>query len=116
MLEHDQAEEQVRQFVAKFLSADLGCLTPSTRLCHDLGVTGDDGEELMEAFSERFGVEMSGFVFDRHFGSEAECNPLMYALMWLFERERLRLVPITLTDLAEAAQTGVWQTPNRAAV
>ena len=41
-----------------------------SRLLHDLGINGDDAECLMMEFSEKFGVDMSGFDFRKFFMGE----------------------------------------------
>jgi hypothetical protein len=46
-----------------------------------MGIDGDDAVELIEEFSERFGVDMSGFVCSRYFGPEAAWNPLIFLLL-----------------------------------
>ena len=43
-------------------------LKARTTLFGDLGVDGDDGDELMVAFMKRFGVDMTIYRGDRHFG------------------------------------------------
>jgi hypothetical protein len=41
-----------------------------TELENDLGITGDDGAELMKKFSKRFGVNLSDFQVDQYFYPE----------------------------------------------
>ena len=48
---------------------------------YQMGIDGDDAVELIEEFSERFGVDMSGFVCSRYFGPEAAWNPLIFILL-----------------------------------
>jgi hypothetical protein len=104
-------EEQVKQFVAQYLSVKPDRLQPGIRIGHDLGVDGDDGEEFIQAFGERFGVDLSDFRFDQHFGPEGGANPLGCLWYLLVPRCHPRFVPITISDLVEAARKGQWQTP-----
>lgn len=106
-------EGEVKRFVSEFFACRPERLTPTTRLFHDLGVDGADGWEFMAAFGQRFEVNMGEFFAALHFNDEGGCNPVL-VLLWLLYRPRfLRLVPITLGDLVEAARSKQWQTPNR---
>ena len=51
---------------------------PDADIEKDLGCTGDDFFELMEAYAKRFNVDMSGFLwyFHTHDESMATLNPL----------------------------------------
>ncbi len=42
----------------------------NTRIEKDLGVTGDDAAELIEAFAKEFQVDVSHFKFHDYFGPE----------------------------------------------
>lgn len=105
-------EGQVKNLIVEELGVRPEKLAPGTRIMHDLGADGIDGWDLIERFRERFGVDMSEFKFDRHFGAEG-CDPFMYLYCVLFARDRLKFVPITVDDLVEAVERGRWQTPNR---
>ena len=108
MREQDASLDDIRQFVAQRLSVMPGRLSPMTRSGHDLGVDGDDGVEFMQAFAESFAVDLTGFEFDRYFGPEAGCNPVMGIFLRLFHLKQLRSAPITLESLLEAARSGRW--------
>jgi acyl carrier protein len=58
---------QVIHFVAEFTGDSPDKITLSTEVSDDLGIAGDDGEALIDAFSDRFDVDVSGFwlVYDR---------------------------------------------------
>ena len=47
-------------------------VTPSQRLYHDLGLSGDDAAEIFETVSKRYGTEFSGFRFADYFPDESE--------------------------------------------
>ena len=82
-------------------------LTPSTRLLHDLGIDGDDAEEILLDFIERFHVDFSSFHFTDYFGSEAGAGG-----RWLVRKFRggdaLHFAPLTVQDLLDAANRGRW--------
>lgn len=66
---------RIYAFVAKLSGAAQDKLNSGTTLSSDLGIDGDDAQALMLAFSEEFGVDMSGFDITNHFGPEASFNP-----------------------------------------
>lgn len=54
--------EQIREFKLS--------INECTRLEDDLGVTGDEAEELIAAFAKRFNVNIEEFRFEKYFYSE----------------------------------------------
>ena len=52
--------DEVRLFVAEEIGERPDRVELTSRLEEDLGVTGDDAEELLTAFSKRFSVKMEG--------------------------------------------------------
>lgn len=70
------------------------------------GCEGDDAFEFMEAFSERFGVDLTGYRWEFHHSDEAaQLNP-----GWPFKapHQKVERIPLTLALLTEAAAKGVW--------
>lgn len=45
-------------------------ITPDTSIENDLGVTGEDGEELIIKFSKRYNVNIDNFYFTKYFYPE----------------------------------------------
>lgn len=62
--------ERVRLFVAEAAGVSADRVGLDTRIEDGLGVSGDDVADLLNAFAERFGVDLSGLQVDRHVGSE----------------------------------------------
>lgn len=95
-------------------------LTPDTHLAEDLGIAGDDGYELLEAFCETFEIEnMSEIEPYDYFGPEATNPFYVYVLLyyWVFNREKLNepnysLTPLYLRDLVKSAETKRWILPE----
>ena len=102
--------ESVVGFVAESLAVPAERLNAGTRLEEDLGVTGADAADFLKAFSERFGVDMVGLDFHRHFGPEAACNPLSW-LIPLDSHQRYGLCPVTIDHLVRVAETKRWFSP-----
>jgi acyl carrier protein len=111
-------EDRVKEFVSEMCGVVPGRLTPGTTLLGDLGVDGADGWELIEAFGEQFGVDLNGFDPSRHFGPEAGAFPPLFFLQLVRElvlredpHKIAGVVPITVRDLVEAAESKLWRLP-----
>ncbi len=113
---------RVKAFVAeetRISPKKLTKLTPDTDLSEGLGIAGDDGYDLLEAFCEAFEIEnMSEIDPYEYFGPEA-CNPFyVYVLLyhWVFDREKLSdfvgQTPLTLRDLVKSAEAKRWIPPE----
>jgi hypothetical protein len=109
-------DESVMDFVAVETGTKREKLNPASTLFGDLYVDGMDGCELIEAFGERFSVDLSTFDAARHFGPEGCFPPLM---IWNWIRmalkpagmsveERAGLQPIRISDLIAAAREKRW--------
>ena len=95
-------------------------LTPETHLADDLGIAGDDGYELLEAFCEEFEIQnMSEIKPSKYFGTESGPNPfLIYVFFYdlVFGRKELKdndsSVPLYLRDLVKSAEAKRWIPPK----
>jgi Protein of unknown function (DUF1493) len=109
--EADDLPNRVKVFLGNFWREPVERLRPETRLEEDLGMTGDDAYDCLREFAERFGVDMSGLEFHRHFGPEG-CNPLwlFYTPAWLVNHGEY---PVTVDHLVRVAQARRWFSPPR---
>lgn len=92
------------------------------RLFSDLHLDGDPAAGFMAAFTNKFGVDMSGFIWLRYFSDEGwdMLTPIVLALMRANSRrfdQRWRLAraaerDITLGHLVDVAEAGHWIHPN----
>jgi hypothetical protein len=103
----DHPDQSIAQQVMEFLSLQTGInatrISLHSRIESDLGTTGDDADELMEAFFNRFGVDRQGFRFDRHFNEEGFMGCL------LFWRPRPpKKIDLTVGDLVKSADEQRW--------
>ncbi|MCZ6706486.1 MAG: DUF1493 family protein [Chloroflexi bacterium] len=53
--------DEVRAFVAASCAVDRGRVQPETRLYEDLGVNGDDSNDLLREFAAKFQVDLTGY-------------------------------------------------------
>jgi len=104
----DDIYARIKGMVVDHTRVKEAVLTPRSRLLQDLGMDGDDAEEFLTAYAAEFGVDMTGFRFDDHFGPEAAFDPLVYLWWVLFDRKKLQLAPITLADLTRSAREKRW--------
>ena len=126
-LREEQSQEEmnpelyarVKVLVAKqrgFVSAEE--LTPETHLGDDLGIAGDDGYELLEAFCEEFEIQnMSEIEPSEYFGTEGGPNPFeiyvfLYYLVFDREKQHYSCSPLYLRDLVKSAEAGRWIPPE----
>jgi len=99
--------QEVRNYLCERWGVRPDEMTPCSRLLHDLGMDGDDAEEVLSDFAMRFHVDMSSLAFSEHFGTE-----LGAGLRWMVRKtlggKALRKAPITIRDLVESANHGSW--------
>ena len=98
-------------------------ITLETRLVEDLGMAGDDGDELLQAFAAEFGVDMSGMAPLNYFGDEGtglpvpSLVPLAAFLIPSFRASVLRASrgrrALNLRSLVASARTRHWVTPDQ---
>ena len=99
--------EEVAAFVVEQLGVRLERVTPAARVENDLGCTGDDASELLEAFAAKFAVDLAGIEVRRHFGHEG-CMPFLgFYWRWRYGYE-LGADQVTVADLHAAARAGRW--------
>jgi uncharacterized protein DUF1493 len=104
---------EVIAFVAEYCEEPKSRLTADTSINNDLGMAGDDGLEFMQAFSQRFAVDLRTFPHDKYFGVEAAATPISIIaamIRWLTMGKSSKLSPLTLRQLAEAVENGRWGT------
>lgn len=111
-------DESVMEFVAEFTGVRRQQLTLASTLLGDLGIDGADGWELIEAFGQKFEVDLSAFRADRHFGPEG--LPIHAPFVWLWclvswpfrkpqtPEEHAGLRAIRISDLIAAAKEKRW--------
>jgi acyl carrier protein len=91
---------------------EAGQLRDDTSLFHDFGVGGMDGEELLDAIGEEFGIDMTEVPWWDYFGEERPYNPF-YHLYCFLKGKRLDhdIVRLQISDLKTTIDKGSWQPP-----
>lgn len=111
-------EESVIDFVAAFTGFKAERIHSQTTLYGDLGVAGDDGLDLIQAYGKKFQVDLTEFQSEHHFGSEGVSILAPLGLLWMVLRlpfrqkrtpeEEANLRVIRIRDLITFARAGRW--------
>jgi acyl carrier protein len=95
--------EEVKKLIVEHCGATIEDLKSETLIDEDLGCTGDDAWELMEAFQEIFDVNLEEFDFSLHFGPEAG-----YSVP-----DQFGYYPVSIKHLINVANEKKWIMPPR---
>ncbi len=107
---YDHAD--VSAFLAEHLSLHATTIEPDESLVGDLGVDGDDFDYLMEAFTQRFSADISGYRW--YFHHEAEgWSPAVLFFRRHLTRNRIDVTPRTLLEAANAGQWLIEYPPHK---
>lgn len=98
--------EAVQAIIAESTGVKPKKITMETDLRGDLGVRGDDGDELVEALCEAFDVDWNDFDSGIHFGNEGFGLPLP----WQLENNcaMYEVQPLSVGDFVRAVAFGHW--------
>ena len=99
--------DEVRQMVAEHSGTEIEKVNERSCLQDDIGMEGEDAEEFMLAYAEKFSVDLSNFWIPDYFLHEYQImNPLSF-LSRLIGGDHPKK-PLTIMMLAEAAAMGRW--------
>ncbi|MFK8102492.1 MAG: DUF1493 family protein [Saprospiraceae bacterium] len=103
--------DEILDFVYQERGKYKGELTRNTELEHDLGITGDDAHEFMEAFFKKFQIKEKAFDLNKYFEPEGFS---LINLKWLFGKRTAKEIrkPIRLGHLEKVAESGYWVDPT----
>jgi len=110
---NDDLSREVFAMVSEFTRVRPQELTSETTLFYDLGIDGDDAVEFFEEFGRAFGVDLTHFNIENHFGPEAS-DPFSSVITWFQgwwkgdHHSAVGVVPISLQELVLAARAGRW--------
>lgn len=117
----DEIYEEIKTLVIAYAEVKPEKIVPNARLLSDLHLDGDDAAGFIAAFTNKFGVDMSGFYWLRYFNDEGwdYLAPAVIAGARLhpdFDRRwRAALAEereITLEHLVDVAEAKHWIHPN----
>jgi hypothetical protein len=105
----DETAEELEAIIRR-LTLSRRAIEPTTRLWHDLRISGDDASELLEDIHRQFGTNFFDFEFEPYFPDESEG---MFA-PWTEWLHRGRWKPFTFGHLVQVVKAGKWFEPDSA--
>ena len=90
----ERIKANVLELIARHTGLELERIGPADRLLHDLGIDGDDAEDLLVDFSKKFEVDMDGFNFEDFFRGEGSYLKVVFGS---------DVLPLTVDDLWQSA-------------
>ncbi len=97
------SEEEIKDFIADYLGVDVSALNTETLVEDDLGATGDDAWELIEALAKQFSIDLQALDFILHFAPEAgSIKNLEYGFY-----------PVNIGHIIEVCKSGHWMLPPK---
>jgi hypothetical protein len=94
--------------IVEFVQAQTGYRKPISEgadLDQDIGVFGDDMDDLLAAYAERFDVDMASYLWYFHTGEEGLG---VGSLFFKPPNRRVEHIPVTPAVLLRSARAGVW--------
>jgi hypothetical protein len=110
-------DDQVKAFVAEVACRAPDEIRADATLLGDVGLDGDDANEFLAQFANRFEVDMNGFSFSEHFGPEGIYPWQFPRFVWNLVssiwstkdiHEVAGLKPVRIADLILAAKAKKW--------
>jgi len=91
--------KQLLALIEEYSTADIE-ITSSTEIYKDLKIFGDDADEFIQQYSEKFNVNLSNFEIGKYFPDEG--NPTLFNLIsFIFKKPiRTKYESITVNDLS----------------
>ena len=102
-------QKKVISFVSSFIGIRSESLHMESSLFHDLGVDGEDAVELLEAYSNKFNVDVREFPFLEYFGNEGVLSPFSLITKLVTGRLKDNKKTLTISDLIQAVKSGSLQ-------
>ena len=100
------AEEEITQFLKQETYEDK--ITSETDVFRECGVSGDDCDELLHSFQEKYNVDMTEYLWYFHHEEEGSWNSIGGSF-FKSPNERVKRIPITPKMLTEFANSKKWK-------
>ena len=102
------APAETLKAIIRRLTGSRRTIDPSTRLWHDLRISGDDAIELFEDIHRQFGTNFFDFEFEPYFPDESE-GLFAPVTEWLHPG---RWKALTFGHLVQVVDAGTWFEPD----
>ncbi|MFN8291889.1 MAG: DUF1493 family protein [Chitinophagaceae bacterium] len=95
--------------IIEFLKQKTGAdsVSENSDIGNDLGVDGDDYDELILEFAKKYKVDVSGFLWYFHFSEEGSWNSIGREF-YKSPDKRVEHIPVTPLMLSNFTKTGKW--------
>lgn len=99
-------EEEIIDFIEKeFWKSNLNS---NSDIFSEVGIDGDDCDELLSKYSEKYSVDMSNFIWYFHYQEEGSINSIG-KLFFKSPNQIVKEIPISPKMLTEFANSGKWE-------
>ncbi|GAA4066370.1 hypothetical protein GCM10022389_08910 [Flavobacterium cheonanense] len=99
-------EEEIINFIEKeFWKSNLNS---DSDVFKEVRIDGDDCEELLVKYSEKYSVDMNNFLWYFHYQEEGSLSFSIGNLFFKNPRQRVKEIPITPKMLTEFANSKKW--------
>ena len=98
--------QQILDFVQETIGSRK--VNPKTDIFLDLGVDGDDFDDIIFDYSKKFNVDMENYLWYFHAGEE---GTNIGGLFFAPPNRRVERIPITPEVMLKFARTGKWDIP-----
>jgi len=78
------------------------------RLYHDMGLSGDDAGEFLDAVHARFSTRFEGSEFETYSPNEGEGLPRFFRKLGFDDHKK----PFTFSHLVKIVEAGQWSEPD----
>jgi Protein of unknown function (DUF1493) len=99
--------EEIFLFLEKQTGCDLSEINPETDIHTDLGVSGDDFDEMMFEYSKKFDVDLKNYLWYFHSDEEGGWNSIGGSF-FKPPYKRVTRIPVTPLLLLQFANLGKW--------
>mgnify|MGYP000359666805 CR=1 FL=1 len=106
--DNKKMSDEVIMFLSEFSSVNVDAISLDSDIVRDIHIEGDDAEELLQKFSERFGVDISALNLSDYFAPESSFSPIDYLLSIILSR-KIQRKSLFVKDLVNAAKVKKWK-------
>jgi len=96
--------KRIETFISLTLERECDHFDENTSLEYDLGIWGDEAIELIVAFCIEFKVDVSEFIYDKHFSDEGDFTDVLIRKLF---RIRTGRTDTQIKHLIKATESGV---------
>lgn len=96
--------EDVKSIIADISGYRRDQITEHLRVADDIGIAGDDGDDLFRALDDRFQVDWAGVDLKAMFGPEG--SPIFSTMPWRHGEDRYQ--SCTVADIVNSIVAGCW--------